>query len=185
MNPEEEAPRERTYANIVAGNNPEIEDDSFSSEDDEMQSDQQVVPKTEHAKIKSQEKQAEKLDITVEEIGKGLFNIIINEAAKTELRKPCIDVIDLGNDFYLAKFYAQEDMDHALLDVPWKIYDHYLAIRIEETKSPDPGKGENTKQNLMETDLQQYIQNLIKDVDFEMPVLDDSGHKDAADMRLN
>nr|XP_025652243.1 uncharacterized protein LOC112748247 [Arachis hypogaea] len=43
-----------------------------------------------------------------------------------------IDVIDLGNDFYLVKFYAQEDLDHALLDGPWKIYDHYLAVRLWE-----------------------------------------------------
>nr|XP_025703040.1 myb-like protein X [Arachis hypogaea] len=43
-----------------------------------------------------------------------------------------IDVIDLGNDFYLIKFYAQEDLDHALLDGPWKIYDHYLAVRLWE-----------------------------------------------------
>ncbi|RYR55797.1 hypothetical protein Ahy_A05g021673 [Arachis hypogaea] len=29
-----------------------------------------------------------------------------------------IDVIDLGNDFYIVKFLAQDDPDHALLDGP-------------------------------------------------------------------
>ncbi|KAL4349828.1 hypothetical protein AHAS_Ahas10G0081000 [Arachis hypogaea] len=43
-----------------------------------------------------------------------------------------VDVIDLGNDFYLVKFYAEDDLNHDLLDGPWKIYDHYLALRLWE-----------------------------------------------------
>ncbi|KAL4285777.1 hypothetical protein AHAS_Ahas19G0020100 [Arachis hypogaea] len=40
-----------------------------------------------------------------------------------------IDVIDLGNDFFLVKFYNMEDLDFALMEGPWKILDHYLTIR--------------------------------------------------------
>nr|XP_025616677.1 uncharacterized protein LOC112708979 [Arachis hypogaea] len=46
--------------------------------------------------------------------------------------KGSIDVIDLGHEFYLVKFYSQEDLDYALLEGPWKIYDHYLAVRCWE-----------------------------------------------------
>ncbi|KAL4391613.1 hypothetical protein AHAS_Ahas03G0262600 [Arachis hypogaea] len=41
-----------------------------------------------------------------------------------------IDVIDLGNDFFLVKFYNSEDLDFALMEGPWKILDHYLTIRL-------------------------------------------------------
>nr|XP_025617103.1 uncharacterized protein LOC112709433 [Arachis hypogaea] len=40
-----------------------------------------------------------------------------------------IDVIDIGNDFFIVKFYSQEDLDFALTEGPWKIFDHYLSIR--------------------------------------------------------
>ncbi|QHO28219.1 Endonuclease/exonuclease/phosphatase [Arachis hypogaea] len=43
-----------------------------------------------------------------------------------------LDVIDLGNEFYLVKFYSQEDLDFALLEGPWKIYDRYLVVRLWE-----------------------------------------------------
>ncbi|XP_015973162.1 uncharacterized protein LOC107496423 [Arachis duranensis] len=47
-------------------------------------------------------------------------------------KKGTIDVIDLSNDFYLVKFYASEDFDYALLEGPWKIFDHYLTVRLWE-----------------------------------------------------
>ncbi|XP_057746093.1 uncharacterized protein LOC130965342 [Arachis stenosperma] len=47
-------------------------------------------------------------------------------------RKGCIDVIDLGQEYYLVKFYSMEDFDFALLEGPWKIYDHYLTVRMWE-----------------------------------------------------
>ncbi|XP_016186131.1 uncharacterized protein LOC107627827 [Arachis ipaensis] len=40
-----------------------------------------------------------------------------------------IEVIDIGNDFFIVKFFSQEDLDFALTGGPWKIFDHYLAIR--------------------------------------------------------
>ncbi|RYR64217.1 hypothetical protein Ahy_A03g010348 [Arachis hypogaea] len=116
---------------MVTGDIPEMEDDVFSSEDEEMRSNQEAIPETEHTKNKDQENRTDKPDITVVDVGEGHFNIIINEAAKTELRKPWwrslivkllgrkigyadmkrrfggVDVIHLGNDFYLAKFYAK------------------------------------------------------------------------------
>nr|XP_029144560.1 uncharacterized protein LOC114924350 [Arachis hypogaea] len=47
-------------------------------------------------------------------------------------KKGTIDVIDLSNDFYLVKFYASEDFDYAMLEGPWKIFNHYLTVRLWE-----------------------------------------------------
>ncbi|QHO29058.1 uncharacterized protein DS421_7g222010 [Arachis hypogaea] len=41
-----------------------------------------------------------------------------------------IDVIDLGNDFFLVKFHNSSDLDYALMEGPWKVLDHYLTIRL-------------------------------------------------------
>ncbi|XP_052113885.1 uncharacterized protein LOC127744992 [Arachis duranensis] len=41
-----------------------------------------------------------------------------------------LEVIDLGNDFFLVKFFSHEDLDFALTEGPWKILDHYLSIRF-------------------------------------------------------
>ncbi|RYQ95389.1 hypothetical protein Ahy_B08g090661 isoform A [Arachis hypogaea] len=47
-------------------------------------------------------------------------------------KKGTVDVIDLSNDFYLVKFYASEDFDFALMEGLWKVYDHYLTVRLWE-----------------------------------------------------
>ncbi|RYQ91692.1 hypothetical protein Ahy_B09g097685 isoform B [Arachis hypogaea] len=40
-----------------------------------------------------------------------------------------IEVIDIGNDFFIVKFFSQEDLDFVLTGGPWRIFDHYLTIR--------------------------------------------------------
>nr|XP_025611834.1 uncharacterized protein LOC112705203 [Arachis hypogaea] len=45
-------------------------------------------------------------------------------------RQGSIEVIDLGNDFFIVKFFSKEDLDFALTGGPWKIMDHYLSIRF-------------------------------------------------------
>ncbi|XP_057762182.1 uncharacterized protein LOC130982262 [Arachis stenosperma] len=134
------------------------------SRDEEMQSDQEDIPETANEdRNNEQSKRSEKNEIIVEDMGDGLYNIIISENTRNELLKPWwrslivklmgrkigyatmkkrietmwesyvgIDVIDFGNEFYLVKFYAQDDMDYALLVGPWKIYDHCLAVRLWE-----------------------------------------------------
>jgi len=37
--------------------------------------------------------------------------------------------VDLGYDYFLAKFEAKEDLDHVLSDGPWFIGQHFLAIK--------------------------------------------------------
>jgi len=38
-------------------------------------------------------------------------------------------MIDLANDFFIAKFSLLEDYHFVLREGPWMIFDHYLAIR--------------------------------------------------------
>lgn len=40
-----------------------------------------------------------------------------------------INLVGIGNNFYLVKFSSKQDLDHALVEGPWMIYDHYLTIR--------------------------------------------------------
>ncbi|XP_052117761.1 uncharacterized protein LOC127747666 [Arachis duranensis] len=165
---EEPEQARKTYASMVRGSSrvgeaDPLEDDLLEDEDNRMVSEEKETPTPAKDKANENQSNIEKSDITVQDMGEGLFNIVISEKIERELWKPWwrslivkllgrkisyavmkrrleimwgrfggIDVIDLGNDFYLVKFYAQEDLDHALLDGPWKIYDHYLAVRLWE-----------------------------------------------------
>jgi hypothetical protein len=40
-----------------------------------------------------------------------------------------LGLVDLGNDFFLAKFYNEVNIDFALFGSPWMIADHYLMVR--------------------------------------------------------
>ncbi|KAF7826344.1 ribonuclease H [Senna tora] len=40
-----------------------------------------------------------------------------------------VELVDLGNDYYLAKFDTYADQDFALTGGPWIILDHYLIVR--------------------------------------------------------
>ncbi|XP_015958583.1 uncharacterized protein LOC107482567 [Arachis duranensis] len=111
--------------------------------------------------VSSEDEDEEYLEITVKKLPSGIYNIVIGEGVKRELRKNwwetlivkllgrkislvalkrrlevmwgkngSIDVIDLGNEFFLVKFYNSEDLDFALMEGPWKILDHYLTIRL-------------------------------------------------------
>ncbi|RYR38369.1 hypothetical protein Ahy_A09g043405 [Arachis hypogaea] len=41
-----------------------------------------------------------------------------------------IEVIDLGGDFFLVRFFNSEDLDYGLMEGPWKILDHYLTVQF-------------------------------------------------------
>ncbi|XP_072088206.1 uncharacterized protein [Arachis hypogaea] len=45
-------------------------------------------------------------------------------------KQESIEVIDIGNDYFIVKFYSQKDLDYALTEGPWRIFDHYLAIKL-------------------------------------------------------
>ncbi|KAK2378394.1 zinc ion binding / nucleic acid binding protein [Trifolium repens] len=45
------------------------------------------------------------------------------------VRSGIINIIDLGNDYYLVAFSHEDDQSAALLNGPWFIYDHYLTMK--------------------------------------------------------
>ncbi|XP_025692388.1 uncharacterized protein At4g02000-like [Arachis hypogaea] len=45
-------------------------------------------------------------------------------------KQESIEVINIGNEFFIVKFFSQEDLDYALTGGPWKIFDHYLTLRF-------------------------------------------------------
>ena len=49
----------------------------------------------------------------------------------SQLWKPSgrLDCVDLGNDFFLTRFYVKEDLDNVLRNGPWFIGDHFLSLR--------------------------------------------------------
>lgn len=44
-------------------------------------------------------------------------------------KRGVLNIIDLGQEFYLVTFTNQEDQEIAFLKGPWLIYDHYLTVR--------------------------------------------------------
>lgn len=44
-----------------------------------------------------------------------------------------INIVDLGQDFFLVTFTSEEDQEFAILEGPWMIYDHYLTVRVRST----------------------------------------------------
>ncbi|MED6196164.1 hypothetical protein PIB30_044736 [Stylosanthes scabra] len=98
----------RTYASIVIGKeqdqNPEIEDDEDEDADetdddfsemsneerDENMEDNEAIPETEEdlGKEEHTRTKKDKADIFVEDMGEGLYNIIVKEKIKKELWKP-------------------------------------------------------------------------------------------------
>ncbi|PNY15775.1 hypothetical protein L195_g012478 [Trifolium pratense] len=45
------------------------------------------------------------------------------------VRNGIINIVDVGNDFFLVTFTSKEDHYRALIDGPWMIYDNYLVVR--------------------------------------------------------
>jgi hypothetical protein len=45
------------------------------------------------------------------------------------VRNGVLNIVDLSNDYYLVTFSNKQDQEHALLEGPWLIYDHYLTVR--------------------------------------------------------
>lgn len=40
-----------------------------------------------------------------------------------------LDIVDLGYDYFLARFETKEDLDRVLREGPWFIGQHFLAIK--------------------------------------------------------
>ena len=45
-----------------------------------------------------------------------------------------MDLVDLGHDCFLARFWVKEDLDNVLKEGPWFIGQHFLAIKPWESE---------------------------------------------------
>ncbi|GAU31323.1 hypothetical protein TSUD_315330 [Trifolium subterraneum] len=57
------------------------------------------------------------------------YKALENRLKQMWVRKGVINIIDLGNQYYLVAFTNEEDKNAAISDGPWFIYDHYLTVR--------------------------------------------------------
>lgn len=57
------------------------------------------------------------------------FKALENKLQLLWARKRIINIVDLGQDFYLATFTSEDDQKFALLEGLWMTYDHYLTVR--------------------------------------------------------
>nr|POE60794.1 uncharacterized protein CFP56_44005 [Quercus suber] len=57
------------------------------------------------------------------------FNFIQNKLMQLWKPNGRLDCVDLGNDFFLTRFLAKEDMEAVLRRGPWFIGEHFLSIR--------------------------------------------------------
>jgi hypothetical protein len=57
------------------------------------------------------------------------FKALENRLQQMWARSGVINIVDLGQDYYLVTFTSAADQDTALTEGPWLIYDHYLTVR--------------------------------------------------------
>ncbi|KAL4301311.1 hypothetical protein AHAS_Ahas17G0288200 [Arachis hypogaea] len=81
----EEENRNRTYANIMTGEALESDDETLDSKEEEKHEKAVSEIGNMDNETEEQKKENNKADIIVEDIGQGLFNIVINEEANREL----------------------------------------------------------------------------------------------------
>ncbi|KAF7839850.1 uncharacterized protein G2W53_008332 [Senna tora] len=71
-----------------------------------------------------------KKSLIIKLLGKTVgFKFLLKKVNQLWGRTREIELVDLGNDYFLAKFDTFADQDFALIGGPWIILDHYLIIR--------------------------------------------------------
>ncbi|OMO49887.1 Endonuclease/exonuclease/phosphatase [Corchorus capsularis] len=58
------------------------------------------------------------------------YTVLADRLEKLWKPKGDWELIDLGSGFYLAKFYAQEDLKFVVDEGPWSFFGHYLTMRL-------------------------------------------------------
>jgi len=60
-----------------------------------------------------------------------LFNIFFYQEHLTRTWKRGFDILDIGNNFYMAKFDLEADRTKVIQEGPWMILDHYLTVYVD------------------------------------------------------
>ena len=85
-----------------------------------------ALSKEEKSRIRSQWSNA----LIIKTFGKTVGYQFLSRRVR-DLWKPNnrLDLVDLGEDFFLARFESNKDLDHVLKNGPWFIGQHFLAIK--------------------------------------------------------
>ncbi|GAU44437.1 hypothetical protein TSUD_129310 [Trifolium subterraneum] len=71
-----------------------------------------------------------KRGIIVKMLGRRIgYKALENRLKQMWVKAGVINIVYLGNDYFLVTFTSQEDQYRALTNGPWMIYDHYLTVR--------------------------------------------------------
>ncbi|KAF7827992.1 LINE-type retrotransposon LIb DNA [Senna tora] len=71
-----------------------------------------------------------KKSLIIKLLGKTIgFQFLLRKVNQLWGRTGEVELVDLGNDYFLAKFDTYSDQDFALTGGPWIILDHYLIVR--------------------------------------------------------
>jgi hypothetical protein len=130
---------ERSYKEMVIGQD-DKEDKSDSDKEDFAEEEMEVKEGLsgeyecpEFVFSKSEEKRIYKpwrRGVIVKLLGRRIgYKALETRLKQMWVRKGVINIIDLGNDYYLVAFTHEEDKNAAMSDGPWFIYDHYLTVR--------------------------------------------------------
>lgn len=88
-----------------------------------------LISKEEKLRIQSQWSKA----LIVKTFGRTVGYQFLSQRVR-ELRKPSnrLDLVDLGHDYFVARFESNDDLDNVLKNGPWFIGQHFLAIKSWE-----------------------------------------------------
>jgi hypothetical protein len=140
----------KSYKGVVIGAEGRVDDevdmdgsDSDAEEDESAEIDGEGI-RVEEQKIgnydcpifvlsKSEEKRIHrpwKRGVIVKLLGRRIgYKALETRLKQMWVKKGIINIIDLGNDYYLVTFTHDFDHGTALMNGPWFIYDHYLTVK--------------------------------------------------------
>lgn len=73
--------------------------------------------------------------LVVKILGKNLgFNVMKSRLGGVWKLAGDLDIMDVGNGFYMVMFDSDEDRNKVISGGPWMIFDHYLTVRLWTTK---------------------------------------------------
>ncbi|XP_038687586.1 uncharacterized protein LOC119986972 [Tripterygium wilfordii] len=127
--------RDKLMGRMGAGNlsHEEEYDDSVSDDEEEAMEEEEEtdcpvirVSKKEKRRLRSPWRQTLIIKILGRSIG---YNFLLRKINNLWRPKAFMELVAIGNDYFLVKFASKDDYDYAKFEGPWMIMDHYLTVR--------------------------------------------------------
>ncbi|XP_031131806.1 uncharacterized protein LOC116033187 [Ipomoea triloba] len=104
----------------------EVSDDDEINEDDDPACPRIRVTKEEKARLRRPWRRSLIIKLLGKQIG---YNFLLRRLQTMWKPEGNMEIIDLDNDYYLARFENKLDYDFATFEGPWIIMDHYLVVQ--------------------------------------------------------